>query len=392
MITIFINISKAQSVEIQKVFDCRFYNLSIVESLNYISNLTGIRFAYTANTVNDSVRVNLEIENASISDLLDKFCKNAGLRYTNFGNQVLLKKNVSSSPKYKIQGIIAEAESASPVSYATISIPNTLTGCISDINGLFELELKQENLEDTLTFSSMGYERKFIPVKEFIQYKDKVVYLKEITYEIPPAHVSSRNFKKIIMGNGKGISRGSLYMDTNGQQAALWVENGGNYDGKILSLNYFLSSKGNTNAPFRVRLYRIDTITGEPGDDLINDILVVKPDVKKGWYNVDIRRYDIRVPENGFFIAMEGVFPNDYDFYVGDNYFVDLTAGDQVEYEEDDQNPEITYGQRLGYTRSKKDKNNTWHYSLSHTWFQLKKQSFGIMVSADIQIKKNKEK
>ncbi len=351
-----------------------------------------MKFAYAVSTLNDSVRLNFEIENATLKELLDRYCRDANLKYAIFGNQILLKKDISRPVKYLIKGAIYEAGTERPVSYATVSVRNHQIGCISDINGSFELVIGNTNLKDSLHFSSMGFEPITIPVKEFMQYREKLIYLNGMTYEIPPAHVSSRNFKKVTMGNSRKLSSGSLYMDTNGQQAALFIDNDKGINGKILSVNYYLSVKGNTNAPFRVRIYRVDSLTGMPGSDLLGEMVVVKPDIRRGLYSVDVGKFDIMVPENGFYIAMEGVFPNDYEFYTGSSYFVDLSAGDKVDIIDDDQSDEITYGQRLGFTKSRKDKNNTWHYSLSHTWFQLKKQPFGIMVSADIQIRKNNDK
>jgi hypothetical protein len=369
-------------------FNGRCTNLTIQETLEYISNLTGIRFAYSSVSIDDNQRISLSFENATLENLLNKLCTIAGLKYSKIGNQVLLKKEIPGSTKFILTGNIVEQDSITPISYATVSLTGKQKGTVSDINGLFEIEISNENLSDTLLFSFMGYESLKIPVADYQLFNDNLIVLKETVFEIAPAKISSRDFKKINMGNNRNIPSGSLYMDTNGQQVALFVENEKKVNGKILCLNYYLSSSGNTDAPFRVRLYSVDTVSGSLGDDLIDDMIVVKPDIKKGWYSVDVRKLDIMVPENGFYIAMEGVFPNDYDFYAGDGDFVDLTTGDKEM--ETDVPVSIIYGQRLGYSRRRKDKDNTWHYSLSHTWFQLKKQPFGIMVSADIQIRRKK--
>ncbi|MFO7656578.1 MAG: carboxypeptidase-like regulatory domain-containing protein [Bacteroidales bacterium] len=363
-------------------------NLTVKETLEYISRLTGARFAYTSLAINEKQLVNFSFENASLTELLEKLHQHTGLIAAFFGNQILLKREISEPKRYLLSGTILEEDSLTPVSYASVTLKDKVFGAVSDMHGRFEIELTDENINDTLTFSMMGYETGSIPVIQYVQHKDNCVVLKKAIYEIPSVKIFSRDFKIVTYGNRKNIPAGSLYMDTNGQQAALLIENSSGIDGKILSLNYYLSSGGNTDAPFRVRLYTVDTATGGPGEDLIEEMIVVKPDVKRGWYEVDIRKFNIAIPEKGCFIAMEGVFPNDYDFYTGDDDFIDLTGGDQVV--EDDVPASIIYGQRLGYSRNRKDKNNTWHYSLSHTWFQLKKQPFGIMVSADVQVRKNK--
>ncbi len=388
MFALFTYNSWAQIANIQAEFNGSCTNATIPKALEYISNLTGVRFAYTSLSIDTLQKISFTFKSASLNTILDKIYETTGLKYKLFGNQVLLRKEVQTSKKLILSGNIVEKDSITPVSYATVSLAGKQTGAVSDIDGWFEFELTDENLRDTLLFSFMGYEPVTIPVEDYLKRKKNLITLKENVFEIPPVHISSRDFKKISMGNDRNIPAGSLYMDTNGQQAALFVENDKNVVGKILAINYFLSSHGNTDAPFRVRLYSVDTTNGSPGVDLIQQLIVVKPDIRRGWYSIDIRKFDINVPANGFFIAMEGVFPNDYDFYTGNEDFVDLSDGDR---EADEDAPtSIIYGQRLGYSRNRKDKNNTWHYSLSHTWFQLKKQPFGIMVSADVQIRKKK--
>ena len=388
MFALFTYNSWAQTAAVQDRYSGNCTHTTIPKALEYISNLTGVRFAYTSLSIDTTQQVTFAFKNASLNAILDKIYEVTGLKYKLFGNQVLLRKEIPVTRKILLSGNIVEIDSVTPVSYATVSLAGKQTGAVSDIDGWFEFELSNENLNDTLLFSFMGYQTVKVSVENYLAQNEKFIILKENIFEIPPVRISSRDFKKITIGNDRNFPAGSLYMDTNGQQAALFVENDKNVNGKILTINYYLSSHGNTDAPFRVRVYSVDTTNGSPGVDLLQQLIVVKPDIRRGWYSVDIRKFDIKVPENGFFIAMEGVFPNDYDFYTGDKDFVDLSEGDK---EADEDEPvSIIYGQRLGYSRNRKDKNNTWHYSLSHTWFQLKKQPFGIMVSADVQIRKKK--
>ncbi|MBN2611836.1 MAG: carboxypeptidase-like regulatory domain-containing protein [Bacteroidales bacterium] len=388
MLTLFTYNLWAQNANTEAAFSGSCRGITVRETLDYISTLTGVKFAYTSLSVDEKKLVNFTFNNLTVPELLEIMHEHTDLKPTILGNQVLLKAEAYKPKKYLLSGIVFEQDSITPVSYAAVSVSGRAVGTIADVQGRFEFELTDEFSDDTLAFSMMGYEPYIIPVRSFISHPGKLIVLQTAVYEIKPVKISSKDFKKVTVGNSRNIPAGSLYMDTNGQQAALLVENDKGIDGKLLTVNYYLSASGNTDAPFRVRLYAVDTITGEPGNDMINEIIVVKPDIKRGWYGVDIRKFDICVPENGFFIAMEGVFPNNYDFYTGDDGFIDLTGGNQVI--EDDAPVSIIYGQRLGYSRNRKDKNNTWHYSLSHTWFQLKRQPFGIMVSAEVQVRKNK--
>jgi hypothetical protein len=191
------------------------------------------------------------------------------------------------------------------------------------------------------------------------------------------------------MGNHKWFRRGSLYIDTHGQQTALFIDNKKKISGKIIRVNYYLAAKGNTNAPFRVRVYQCDSLTGKPGEDMLPEILVVKPNNGKGWFHVNISKYNLQVPGNGFFVALEGVFPDDYDVYYQGTEF--KGKPDTNESDDDDfTDADLQYGQQLGYTHG--SVNHTWHYAIDRTWFQLKKGHFNVMISAEIKVKENKKK
>jgi hypothetical protein len=110
---------------------------------------------------------------------------------------------------------------------------------------------------------------------------------------------------------------------------------------------------------------------------------VVKPDLSEGWYRIDLVLEDIEFPKQGAFVAIEGVFPDDYDYYHGSADFVDIKATKQPLQNEN----LLAYGQRLGYNR--KGRKDTWHYSMSKIWFQLEKQAFGVMISATVKYVKN---
>jgi len=199
-----------------------------------------------------------------------------------------------------------------------------------------------------------------------------VVYLKRKFFVIPEIPVKAKDFKKQKLGNTKRFSFGSMYIDTHGQQTALFIKNKRNIEGRLLSVKYFLSRKGNTYSPFRVRIYAKNKKTGGPGIDLIKEIIIVKPNIKSGWFRVDLSDYDITVPKEGFFVAIEGVYPN--------------LDSQEMKTQKSSFPNTISYGQRLGY--NKKRGKNTWHYSLTHTWFQVTDKNYNVMISAEILTRK----
>ena len=68
----------------------------------------------------------------------------------------------------------------------------------------------------------------------------------------------------------------------------------------------------NTTGPFkiRVRLYYVDPSTGFPGNDLLNESIVLESEIKKGWLTFDLSRLNMRV-SGPFFIAFEWILEDD---------------------------------------------------------------------------------
>jgi hypothetical protein len=188
------------------------------------------------------------------------------------------------------------------------------------------------------------------------------------------------------MGNHKRIPSGSFYLDTHGQQTAFYIQNETKKSGSLQSVSFYLSKKGNTDAPFRVHIYAPDSISGKPGVELLPEIVIMKPDHGKGWFKVDLSRYKIVLPNDGIFVAIEGIFPGDYDMTSDDSFLTSFAETEAIpdEFERET----ISYGQQIGFSGGM---NFTWHYSIDRKWFQLKKKHFNAMISAEFKIinKKN---
>lgn len=350
------------------------------EALQQLSDHTGLRFGYREKTITQK-KVSSFKYKTTLKEVLDQVIKANQLCYVVQGKQIII--HTGCLPKYySISGYILEDSTYNPLPYISVSIAGKPIGVIADKNGHFELDLPFVNQgNDTLIFSSLGYYRDTLIVNPGTE-KQVTRVMRRKTYPVPEIVVKPMEYITERLGNSKEHSSGSLYLDTHGQQTALRISNPNKNRGVIQSAEYYLSKKGNTDAPFRVRIYEVDS-TGKPGTDLIEDAIVVKPEIKEGWFSVDISMLNIEMPENGVFISMEGVFPDDYENYFGSSEFIDLANP-----VEEVNTKALIYGQRLGYNR--KGKHDTWHYSMSKVWFQLEKQSFGIMIAAVVKYEKEK--
>lgn len=370
--------ASCQTKILEKKISVHCKEQKISEILKQISKNENIRFSY--GQLNDlNKKKSIYFKNGKLKFVLSKLFYETNIRYISFSDQIILVENEKAPSKKVIKAYIVDEETNKPIPYATVMYANTGNGAIADFNGQVEFEFDKLKI-DSLKFASLGYKpRKFSTEKIS---KKNVIKIKLAKDLIPIQNINIRasDYYEKTSGNNGIVCFGALYMDTNGQKVALYIKNKERKSGKIHKIYFKLSKKGNFDAPFRIRIFKPDS-AGKPGKDILKEILVVKPDSKKSWFSVDVSVYDVKMPQEGLFVSMEGVFPNDFDFYFKDKDFEDLSPDETHEDLTD-----LSYGQRLCY--NKKGKNNTWHYSLSHKWFQLKKQRFNVMIRAKIIYKK----
>jgi hypothetical protein len=355
----------------------------LTDVLQQLSNKSGVRFAYRNSLVRDKYVFDQSLY-LPFYEVLNKILINNRLCYSYQNNQVIIHTNCFPS-HYTISGNIYEDSTFQHIPYVAVAVSGKNNGTIADQHGYFELNIPwSDDGSDTLVFSSMGYKRDSIIFNPSLT-KVFSVLLKQKFYPVDSVVISPKVFEKFALGNNRDRKSGSLYLDTHGQQTALFMRNSNkNKKGIISSVSYYLSKEGNTDAPFRVRIYRTDS-AGMPGKDIIEDAIVVKPVKGEGWYTVNLEKLRLEIPREGIYVAIEGVFPDDYEDYYGESEFIDLREQNNLNSQKS-----LTYGQRLGYNR--KCRKETWHYSISKVWFQLEKQSFGVMISATVKYEKEHEK
>lgn len=372
---------EAQEPVLQDTFHIEIHQGSLNNALQQVSDVTGVRFAYRTSILDHKTTL-AKNYHAPLNEILNKLITDNRLCFSWQAGQVIV--HTSCIPQYyTVQGSVLADSTYLPIPFVSISIINKGIGIIGDEQGRFEMDVPiADTLPDTLVFSCMGFIRDTILVLPH-QPGNLTCILRQKTYAVPEATIRPKSYTTDKLGNTKGRAAGALYLDTHGQQVALFVENKSKADNYIESVACYLSGKGNAGAPFRIRLYSADS-TGRPGNDFMEDAVIVKPPGKEGWYTVDISMLGIRLPSNGLFVAIEGVFPKDgYSFFENSDGFTNLAKPEKMP-----SRHALMYGQKIGYNR--KCKEQTWHYSAEKVWFQLEKQAFGIMISATVKYETDK--
>jgi hypothetical protein len=353
-------------------------NKSLEEAVLDIQNHHGIAFSYSKNIIRLDKMITCNYQNVALDEVLDGLFSNSDVVYKFKAGMIVLQPKPQNMDKLILTGTVKSMDNGLPLEFAGIQLKNSGKGGITDKNGNFSFQVKRSELNDSIEVSSLGYMKASYLAAGFTEGSGHVVYLKLKMINLQAVNIHAKDFKIKKIGNHSILSFGSIYMDTQGQQTALFIANKKGKKGIISSVSYYLSDKGNVQSPFRVRIYEKDSISGKPGKDLLKEMLVARPK-ESGWFSVDISQFNIGIPKDGFFVAIEGIYPNEYG---------KVQAEGNEDLPEDGFPNTISYGQRLGY--SKKKGENTWHYSLAHTWFQLKESNFHVMISAKIQYRKKK--
>ena len=213
-----------------------------------------------------------------------------------------------------IKGKVLDQSVGKPIAYANIGIVNTSVGTISNEDGTFALKLPDRNKYDSVLFSAIGYERKNVSIQSLfasdvtILLEEKIVQLNEVT--IPSKREKNKHFE---LGNSS-CKGGVLETDTtySGASIALLIDNiNPHYEDLEFPVyleqaririyrNNLLSFK------LRLRLYSLDSLTNQPGEDLLDKSVVVESSMRNGWLEFDLSSFKFLVSKP-FFIAFERI-------------------------------------------------------------------------------------
>lgn len=221
--------------------------------------------------------------------------------YSNSSAQIIIKGKVIS-------------QSQKAIEYAHIVVEGEEIGTLSDSKGNFELNIPEKYRNKNLIISAVGFEKNKLEINSIssrfitITLKTKAYELEEITVtdkKVKLIEVGQVNYKKLQKygfgyGNPKGINR----------QIALFIPNDKGYNGYIKDVTFRFYTGKTKHTPFGVRLYTVGE-DGLPDEDLLPENLITSAKKLKRWHKVNLEKYNLSIPEKGFFVAMEWIYTDD---------------------------------------------------------------------------------
>lgn len=261
----------------------------------------------------------------------------------------ILSTLVNSNP-IQLKGVVIDYESGKPVPYANVAIVEVKNGTMSDYKGYFELTIDSTDLKGTLNVSCLNYKNLTVKLAVLSMYENNKIIIKPLIYNIPEVIVKSKNSQnKIVLNKIKKSEISESFFFVQPRIFARYFpcnkECGGFTNIKYLNIG-FAGSKQNENYKVRIRIFANDVKSNKPTEDILYQNLIITS--KLGVNKVDISEYNIKMPSEGIFVAVEWLKIEANSFNVEGFYENDLKNGYSI------------YGPILGGVFS--DKPQTWIY------------------------------
>lgn len=228
-------------------------------------------------------------------------------------NYILLLISLVSEISFgQITGIVKDSVSNEPIPYVNIWVENENIGTSSNENGAFTLNTNGNS--KTLIFSSIGYETKKVNsgvLENVVRLKPKITNLQEVVvkakkqkYEIVIGSFNKSEIKcHLVNGSVPVIVSRFFNFNENYKQTP------------FISKIRISTSSGVNNSKFNIRLYGVNE-NGEPGDYIYDKSILGIAKKGERMTEIDLSELHIKMPEQGVFIALEGLIieSNKYEF------------------------------------------------------------------------------
>ena len=148
--------SQKEQIMEQQTFSFKFQNATIEEVMSYIEKNSEYVFLYTDNQLT-SHKVSLDVDNASISQIMDRLLAGSDYGYEIDGKQIVVKEMPVTSPqqqeKRTITGTVVDKDNL-PLPGVNVWVKNTTNGVTTDMDGKYSITI--DATQTALEFSYIG--------------------------------------------------------------------------------------------------------------------------------------------------------------------------------------------------------------------------------------------
>ena len=198
-------------------------------------------------------------------------------------------------------------EDSLPLSFATVNVTGTSQGIVADGDGTYSLSISRELINDSITFSYLGYQPITIPIVEAAKEDTLVMFPSSVLLEEVVVEKNSYRKRKRL-GYMKGDD-GIIPLDVRngGGEVAILLQapTAGFY---VDEVHFRLMYNSKDTLKFRLHLYSYDSTSNTPGKELLSKNIVLQKNEKRfGWVRFDISEYNVFLRKNSFFLSLEWI-------------------------------------------------------------------------------------
>ena len=138
--------------------------LTLKQAFEKLESVSKYKIAYNPSQINVTRQVVLNQKNKTVQQVIEDLLKGTSYTYEVKGEQIVIvaqKNSANVSKKRKISGTIVD-ETGEPIIGATAMVKGTTTGCVTDFDGNFTIEVPDDGI---LAISYIGFASQEIPVK-----------------------------------------------------------------------------------------------------------------------------------------------------------------------------------------------------------------------------------
>ena len=195
-----------------------------------------------------------------------------------------------------ISGRVLDAQTKEPIPFASIGLRETGAGVLTNESGYFQRLEADGFTQDSLVFSTLGYGRRALLIE---QGKAENISV-ELSRQQLPGFISCPVVPYVVDKNAPSIATAP------GTQFAFFIGNDKRKQPrKMRSVSFYIGENGLPMETFRIRIYTADDKNHPPAADLLTEPVFLTASKGGQWYTSDLSRYNIAVPKEGFFVALD---------------------------------------------------------------------------------------
>jgi hypothetical protein len=205
----------------------------------------------------------------------------------------------------KSHGIVADSSSHEVIEYVCVGIIGKDVGTVANGMGIYNLTIPEMFINDTITFSRIGYHTKSVNAKDLINQDSDTIFLSPKSTELSEVVISDKLTKTKTKGNttrSRSFVMGILSGSVGGEVGT--VIQLPNDSVLIKNLNFHILSDKPDSAKFRLNIYSFNK---EVKDNILKEnIYFTITDKFVGDFKVDLTKYHLYLCGK-IFISIEPV-------------------------------------------------------------------------------------